>query len=123
MSEGGTATSLKAITINGAISVESEEEEKAKRRRKRKSRWNTEDEGSQAATAATAAPPAKKSSILIPGMESGVAGTTATTAAPAQGAKNDRYGTAPWFSGLNLNQGSWVQVLAAAVPVIFWDDS
>lgn len=58
---------LRAITINGSIRVESEEElaqRRERRRKERKSRWGgrpAEDTAGQ-----NGAPPAKKSSILLP---------------------------------------------------------
>lgn len=70
IADSKTSTELKAITINGAITVESEEDLKRReeRRKKRKSRWGSSQEATNATSGSGVPPAAKRSSIVIPGV-------------------------------------------------------
>ncbi len=81
-SSSSASGGLRAITINGAIHVESEEElarRRERRRRERRSRWGRPAE---AQLPQLAPPQAKRSAILLPEDDATAAAATATKPAP-----------------------------------------
>ncbi len=104
------ASDLKAITINGAIRVESEEEvarRREERRKQRKSRWGRP----QDTLGHYAAPPPKKSAILLPGE-----GPSSSTSSASGGRLALEAPKAAQTGSAGL------QVWTECLPSFFWHD-